>query len=99
MGWTVPSGGLTLADEATLYDQVLSRVIRFVEYDSYGWKAKNAAKAIRKKFPYKSLAECEAAFSEVLAVYLEAIALISRKCFAFTRMQISRRASSPGPVP
>lgn len=39
-----------MPDEATFYDQVLSRVIRFAEYDGYGQKPRNVAKAIRKKF-------------------------------------------------
>ncbi|HYF76744.1 MAG TPA: hypothetical protein VD973_06420 [Symbiobacteriaceae bacterium] len=65
-----------MSDTAAFYDQVLSRVIRFVEYDGYGGKPRNAAKAIRKKFPHMSLAECAAAFQKVLAVYEEAAALI-----------------------
>lgn len=65
-----------MSDAAEFYDQVLSRVIRFVEYDGYGGKPRNAAKAIRKKFPHLSLADCEATFEKVLAVYEEAAALI-----------------------
>jgi hypothetical protein len=65
-----------MSDEYRFYDQVLSRVIRFVEYDGYGGKPRNAARAIRKKFPQVSLAACEAAFEKLLALYEEAAALI-----------------------
>lgn len=63
-------------EEEAFYSQVLSRVVRFSEYNSYGRKPRNAAKSIRKKYPSKTLAECEEAFLHVLQVYDEAAAFI-----------------------